>query len=263
MSADIPSSVPGRARPAGRASPGRRGTAARSRADSCRRRPDWVPAPGRSGGGPGGRRPGRAGPATAPRGRENSRIATLPPGRATRISSSIPRTVSRTFRKPNATVTTPNVSSGNGSCRASPSTRMTRPEAPAFRTLRSGQLEHLAAEVGPDDRRSTLGQRVIGQRQVGRARAAVEHGNSRLGRHDPGRERPPGSIDVQAQQVVEQIVPLGDRGEHRPHPTVGLVDPCSASDRRAWRVNDVSGVFVGLGDDVADLTRVISFCGRR
>ena len=42
-----------------------------------------------------------------PRGRENSRIATLPPGRAARIISSRPRVVSRTFRRPKATLTTP------------------------------------------------------------------------------------------------------------------------------------------------------------
>ena len=51
-----------------------------------------------------------------------------------------------------------------------------------------------------------------------------------------GREPPPGSIDVQAEQVVEEIVPARDRGEHPPHALVGLVgrrrsrrqvfDPC-------------------------------------
>ncbi len=90
--------------------------------------------------------------------------------------------------------------------------------------LQATDLEHLAAEVGADDRRSTLAGAVVGQGQVGRPGAAIEDRNPRLGRHHSRREGPPGSIDVQAQQVVEQIVPSGDRGEHPPHPAVGLVN---------------------------------------
>ena len=212
-----------RARPAGRASPGRRGTPARCGADSRRRRRRWVRAPGRSSGGHGGRRPGTAGPAPAPRGRENSRIATLPPGRATRISSSMPRTVSLTFRRPNATLTTPKVSSGTGRRWASPSTSVTRPLAPALSTFARPTR---ASRGRSRSRRSatTLRGAVVGQGQVGRPGAAIEDRNPRLGRHRPGREGSPGSIDVQAEQVVEQIVPPRDRGEHPPHAAVGLVE---------------------------------------
>ncbi len=59
----------------------------------------------------------------------------MPPGRATRIISSIPRAVSLTLRSPNATVTTPNVSPGNGSRCVSASISVTRSHAAALRTL--------------------------------------------------------------------------------------------------------------------------------
>ena len=56
-------------------------------------------------------------------------------------------------------------------------------------------------------------------------------GHARLGRDRPGREPPPGPVDVQAQQVVEQVVPPRDRREHRPDPPARLVDglPVAAS----------------------------------
>ena len=98
------------------------------------------------------------------------------------------------------------------------------PERPGLLDLGMAQDEHLAAEVGSDDRRTTPAGAVVRQGQVGRAGAAIEHGHARLGRDDPGREGPPRTIDVQAEQVVEEIVPSRDRGEHPPHPLVGLVD---------------------------------------
>ena len=70
-------------------------------------------------------------PKTRFRGRENSRTATRPPGLATRTISASPRSVSVTFRSPNATATTWNVSVANGSDWASASTNRTRPAAPA------------------------------------------------------------------------------------------------------------------------------------
>ena len=62
-------------------------------------------------------------------------MATFPPGRAARIISSMPRAVSRTLRRPKATLTTPKVSLGTGSRWVSPSISVTRPSTPSFRTL--------------------------------------------------------------------------------------------------------------------------------
>ena len=65
---------------------------------------------------------------------------------------------------------------------------------------------------------------VIGECEVCRSRAAIKHGNPGFGGHRAGGEPPPGAVDVQAQQMVQQIVPPRDRREHPPHPAVRLVD---------------------------------------
>ena len=86
------------------------------------------------------------------------------------------------------------------------------------------QDEHLAAEVGSDNRRTAPAGVVVRQCQVGRAGATVQHRDTRHGRDDPRRERSPGTIDVETEQMVKEIVPPRDRAEHPPHPLVGLVD---------------------------------------
>ena len=167
----------------------------------------WGRSPGRRGGGRGGRTRDRVGPGIALGG---GRTRGSPPcRRAGRRGSSrrSPRTVSRTFRRPKATLTTPNVSLGTGSRWVSPSTRVTRPDAPALRTLARPRRSISRQKSAP-----TIGDRppagaVVCQGQVGRPGAAVEHRDARLGRDHPGRESPPRTIDVQAQQVVEEIVP--------------------------------------------------------
>ena len=89
-----------------------------------------------------------------PRGRENSRIATLPPGRATRIISSMPRAVSPTLRRPKATLTMPNVSLGQGQPLGVAFDERHPPARPGLPDLVAAEDEHLAAEVGGDDRRA-------------------------------------------------------------------------------------------------------------
>src|SRR5208282_3777901 len=64
--------------------------------------------------------------------------------------------------------------------------------------LALAEQEHLTAKVGTDDAREALRGAVVGQGEVRRAGAAIEHRNSGLGRDFPGGEPPPGAVDVQA-----------------------------------------------------------------
>ena len=117
--------------------------------------------------------------------------------------------MSVTFRRPNATVTSWNVSSANGSAWASASTNCTRSPAPACVAFSRGADQHLVAEVGPDDRharRSRPGRRSAPGRRCrcrgrGSGRAAGRGGTSLavVVRH--------ALVDVQAEQVVEEVVP--------------------------------------------------------
>ncbi len=66
---------------------------------------------------------------------------------------------------------------------------------------------------------------VIFEGEVGGARAAIEDGHAGLGRDGPRGESPPGFVDIQAEQVIEQVVLARDRREHRPDAAARLVDP--------------------------------------
>ena len=76
--------------------------------------------------------------------------------------------MSATFRSPKATVTTPNVSEGKGRRWASPSDQGDPAVGAGPADLRAADQEHLAAEVGPDDRRLAPAGAVVGQGEVRR-----------------------------------------------------------------------------------------------
>ena len=192
--------------------------------DSGRPGPDSVRSPGRGAAARDGRRRDRSGPGT-------TRAAARTRGWRPCLAAG-PRGSSRRCRGPcRERCAGRRPRSRPRRCRwapadrwVSPSIKTTRPVAPCFWTLPSPSTSISRQKSVPMTRREALRGAVIGQGEVGRAGAAIEHRNSGFGGNRPGGEPPPGAIDVQAQQVVQQIVPPRDRREHPPHPLVGLVD---------------------------------------
>ena len=225
-------------RASSRPAPRSRGTAARSRAGIGRRSPGSAtaaarPAAARSGStsGTAGRRASAA--AARTRGSRPGRRAA-----STRTISASPRSVSVTFRRPNATRHDWNVSSGKGSAWASASTNRIRSPRPGVRGLLHGPHQHLVAEVGPDDRHAPVGGAVVGEGEVAGAGAQVEdRAVGRAGRDQPRRPAPPALVDVQAQQVVQEVVPRRDLAEHPADAGFALVE--QFGEDTAWSRNTV------------------------
>ena len=93
-------------------------------------------------------------------------MATRPPGRQTRTISRSPCSVSATFRKPNATVTIWNSSSGKGSDVVSASRNSRFCSAARCPLLAAADLQHLRAKIGRDNRYSSAGRLPVGQGQI-------------------------------------------------------------------------------------------------
>ena len=168
--------------------------------------------------------PGRAGPETAraaartrgsrpcrPAGRRGSSRRCRERCRA-RCAGRRPRSRRRTCRSAAAAA----------GCR--PRSSVIRPLAFAFWTLAWPRTSISRQKSVRDDRRLALRPR---GRRPGPGRpcpCSSRARDARLRSRDPRREGPPGSIDVQAEQMVEEVVPPRDRREHPPHPLVGLVE---------------------------------------
>ena len=86
--------------------------------------------------------------------------------------------------------------------------------------------EHLVAEVGPDDGNAPLGRTIVGQSEVAGAGTQVEDraGFSRVRWNEPRGFRSPAPVDIQAQRVVEEVVPRRDLSEHPANADLALVE---------------------------------------
>ena len=125
-------------------------------------------------------------------------MATLPPGRAARIS--LVDTAHRV-----ADVAQAESDADNAECVAGDrqSLRVAFDQDQAalctiLADLAFPEYKHLTAKVGTDYASPALRGAVIGQGKVRRAGAAVEYGHSRLGGNLPGCVPPPGAVNVQA-----------------------------------------------------------------
>ena len=105
--------------------------------------------------------------------------------------------------------------------------------------------QHFMAKIGTHHRHPTIGRPVIGQRQVAGAGADVEDGSRPLRRDQPGSPPAPVTIDIEAQQVIEQIVARRDVVEHAPDTRLALVEQRRGHD--ASSVATAVGVVTFLG----------------
>ncbi len=80
---------------------------------------------------------------------------------------------------------------------------------------------------------------VVGEREVAGAGAEVEDRAAlgRAGRDEPRGPRAPALVDVQAQQVVEEVVPRRDLAEHPADADFALVEQFGRHSGSDWKVD--------------------------
>jgi hypothetical protein len=95
--------------------------------------------------------------------------------------------------------------------------------------------EHLAAEVRGDDGHRARGP-VVRQGEVAGAGAEVENGarGGGAGGNEPGGAGAPALVDIEAQEVIEEVVRGRDLAEHAADASFALVEQFSGHDA-SWR----------------------------
>jgi hypothetical protein len=87
---------------------------------------------------------------------------------------------------------------------------------PAPTRFLSGSNQHGMAKVRTDDGHAPARGSIVSQGQVPGAGAQIQNRRHTLRRHQPSRPPAPIAIHIQAQQMIEQIIPRRNVAEHSP-----------------------------------------------